>query len=232
MPAVCATVQPVFMAITAAVAAVRADIALAAERVDRDPAAIRLIAVTKSQGPDVLPELAACGLHVYGENRIDHLALMAAAAPAGARFHHIGRIQSRQIPAIVAHAVAVHGLCDPDHARRLNRAAAEVGRRIEVFCQVNTSGEMSKAGIDPADVPALLAVLADCAQLDTVGLMTIAPVLDTHADAEPVRACFRRLRELAHQHGLSRLSMGMSGDLDLAIAEGATDVRIGTRLFV
>ncbi len=213
-------------------AAVRADIAAAAERVGRDPAAIRLIAVTKSQGPDVLSALAACGLHVYGENRIDHLATMAAAAPAGSRFHHIGRIQSRQIPAIVAHAEAVHGLCDPHHAQRLDRAAAEAGRRLEVFCQVNTSGESSKAGIEPADLPALLTGLKACTQLDTVGLMTMAPVLGTPADAEQVRACFHRLRDLAQQHGLARLSMGMSGDLDLAIAEGATDVRIGTRLFV
>lgn len=219
------------MAIADAVAAVRADITAATRRVGRDPEAVRLIAVTKSQGPEVLPELAACGVQLYGENRIDHLTVMAQAAPAGAAFHHIGRIQSRQIPTIVAHAVAVHGLCEIDHVQRLDRAAAEAGRRLEVFCQVNTSGEASKAGVEPRALAPLLAAVATCPHLIAVGLMTMAPELGTQADADQVRACFRRLRELAAAHGLPRLSMGMSGDMMIAVEEGATDVRVGSRLF-
>lgn len=219
------------MPIADAVAAVRDQIAAACARVGRDPAEVALLAVTKSQGPDVLEPLAACGLHDYGENRVDHLALMAGSAPAASRFHHIGRIQSRQIPDIVRHASVVHGLVDADHARRLDRSAAETGRRITVFCQVNTSGEAAKAGVEPEALDDLIAVVRDCAHLDLAGLMTMAPELGVHADEGEVRICFARLRDLARARGLRRLSMGMSLDLTIAVEEGSTDLRIGTRLF-
>ena len=220
------------MPIADAVAAVRDEIAAACARVGRDPAEVALLAVTKSQGPEVLEPLAACGLHDYGENRVDHLALMAGRAPSASRFHHIGRIQSRQIPDIVRHAAVVHGLVDAGHARRLDRGAGEAGRRIGVVCQVNTSGETAKAGVSPDDLDALIGVVRGCAHLDLLGLMTMAPELGVHADEGGVRACFARLRGLARDRGLARLSMGMSLDLAIAVEEGSTDLRIGTRLFV
>src|SRR3954470_15049476 len=94
------------------VAAVRAEIAAACARAGRDPSGVRLIAVTKSQGPEVLPALIAEGVRDFGENRVEDLTAMAAAAPAGSTFHHLGRLQSRQLADIVSHAVSVHGLCD------------------------------------------------------------------------------------------------------------------------
>lgn len=212
--------------------AVRAEIAAACQAAGRDPNEVSLIAVTKSQDPQVLPALAAEGALAYGENRIEHLMLMAKAAPGLSTFHHIGRLQSRQFPWIVQHAAVVHGLADLSHVARLDRAAADAGKNLGVFCQVNVYGEVSKAGVGPDDLGALCDAVRACSQLTLFGLMTMAPELDTHANADQVQACFAQTRALAQQQGLSRLSMGMSGDMALAIAEGATEVRIGSRLFV
>lgn len=213
------------------VAAVRDAIAAACHSAGRDPAEVRLIAVTKSQEPGVLGDLAAAGCMDFGENRIEHLATMAASAPQGARFHHIGRIQSRQIPDIARLSACVHGLSDADHAMRLGRACAALGKRMPVFIQVNASGEASKSGCEPSELPALLDAVRTVADLHVLGLMTMAPPIPEGGDVAPIRQTFASLRELAQRHGLSRLSMGMSGDFPLAIAEGATDVRVGSRLF-
>lgn len=208
---------------------VRDEIAASCAAAGRDPATVRLIAVTKSVGPEALPYLAREGVFDYGENRIEHLAAMAASAPAGASFHHIGRIQGRQIPAIAAHAACVHGLDGADHARRL--AASCVGRRLPVFLQVNVSAEATKAGVAPEGLGPLLATVRALPALEAVGLMTMAPPPGEGVDDDAILACFARLRDLAREHGLQRLSMGMSGDFALAIRAGATDVRIGSRLF-
>ena len=103
---------------------------------------------------------------------------------------------------------------------------------MPVFVQVNTSGETSKSGCEPVALPALLDALRTVSGLTILGLMTMAPPMPEGGDTALVRHAFARLRALAHQHGLTRLSMGMSGDFALAIAEGATDLRIGSRLFV
>jgi hypothetical protein len=175
--------------------------------------------------------LAEQGVLDFGENRVDHLATMASAAPRGARFHHIGRIQSRQIPEIVAHAACVHGLAQADHALRLGAAAAAANRRLPVFLQVNVSGEASKAGVEPAQLAPLLTTVRTLPMLEAIGLMTMAPPHGEGVDEAEILACFERLRDLARAHGLPRLSMGMSGDFALAIRAGATDLRIGSRLF-
>lgn len=210
--------------------AVRADIVEACHRVGRDPRDVRLIAVTKQQGADVLPMLAAAGISDYGENRVEHLELMASAAPAGSRFHAIGRLQGRQLAQIVAHACVVHSLCDVGHIERLARLLAAAGRRMQAFLQVNTSGEASKAGVAPERASALLEAARAHAELDVIGLMTMAAPMPIAGEGD-ARRCFASLRELALRHGLQRLSMGMSDDFVIAIEEGATDIRVGTRLF-
>jgi hypothetical protein len=220
--------------IAAQVAAVRAEIVAACVRAGRDPAGVRLIAVTKSQGPEVLAPLAAAGITDVAENRIEHQAEMrAAAAGLGLAFHAIGRIQGRQCAKLVPLSECLHSLCEGDHVARLARAcqgrAAQGLGPFPVFLQVNTSGEAAKAGIAPEALPDLLAAVRAEPALAAVGLMTMAP--EGAADST-IRATFRRLRELAAAQGLARLSMGMSQDFPLAIAEGATDIRIGTRLFL
>lgn len=217
-------------AIFAAVAEVRAEIAAACTRVGRDPAHVRLIAVTKNQDPDVLKALVEAGISDVGENRIEHHSLMHAAAQAlglPLRFHAIGRIQGRQLAKIAPMSDCLHSLCELDHINRLARACTS--RRFPVFIQVNTSGETAKAGCSPEDLPRLVAAVRAESALETVGLMTMA---EEAATEDHVRRTFMRLRLLAVEHDLPRLSMGMSQDFQLAIEEGATEIRVGTRLFV
>jgi hypothetical protein len=219
--------------LTANLAGIRAQIADACARHGRDPQGVRLLAVTKQQGPEVLAPLVAAGVHDFGENRVDHLETMCAGAPAMARFHFIGRVQGRQLAKIAPHCIAIHSLCEADHIGRLGRACVARGRRIETFLQVNVADDDAKAGIAPADLSARLDLARATPGLHVVGLMTMAPLAPQggQADETTIRRCFFRLRTLAERHGLPRLSMGMSEDFPLAIAEGATDVRIGSRLF-
>jgi hypothetical protein len=219
--------------LTANLAEVRAGIADACARHGRDPQGVRLIAVTKQQGPEVLAPLVAAGVPDLGENRVDHLEAMRAAAPEAARFHFIGRVQGRQLAKLAPHCVAIHSLCDADHIIRLGRACVTQGRTIEVFLQVNVADDAAKAGIAVTDLPARLDLARATAGLAVVGLMTMAPLSPQggQADDATISRCFAALRTLGERHGLSRLSMGMSEDFPLAIAEGATEVRIGSRLF-
>ncbi|MBA3709422.1 MAG: YggS family pyridoxal phosphate-dependent enzyme [Planctomycetes bacterium] len=216
------------------VVAVQAEIAAACARSRRAASDVRLIAVTKSQGPEVLAALAAAGVCDFGENRVEHLAAMHEAAPPAARFHAIGRIQSRQIARVVALAACLHSLCDHDHLAELSRRLEQGARRMQVFVQVNTSGEASKAGLAPADLARFVDEVRAAPAVDLVGLMTMAPMVDDAArgaDGDAVRRCFAELRALSEIHRLPRLSMGMSQDFIIAVEEGATDVRVGTRLF-
>ncbi len=222
--------QALAMGLAENLAEVRATIASACARHGRNAADVRLIAVTKTQDAAALPRLAAHGVQDVGENRMEHLALMQDGAPAGMRFHAIGRLQGRAIPEVARRCVALHSLCEADHLDRLDRACQGRTEPLEVFLQVNASGEAAKAGIAPGDLPALLE-RAHGRSFRVVGLMTMAPAPE-HGGTEPtVRACFRVLAALAERHGLQRLSMGMSQDFPIAVEEGATDIRIGTRLF-
>jgi PLP dependent protein len=210
----------------------RDELAAECRRCGRDPGEIRVVAVTKTQDPPALTQLAACGIHAYGENRIDHLASMRADAPPTAHFHFIGRLQRRQIKHLVALVECLHSLDDPAHAARLESVCAAVERRLAVFCQVNADGEPQKGGCAPEDLGTLLDAVRACPHLDLLGLMCMAPDLTlAKVGQDRVSACFERTRQLAKRHGLDRLSMGMSGDWRLAVTCGATDLRIGTVLF-
>jgi pyridoxal phosphate enzyme (YggS family) len=210
--------------IAANLAEVRDLIAETCRRHGRDPQGVRLIAVTKEQPPEVLVPLAGAGALDFGENRVDHLEVMHGAAPAGTRFHFIGRVQGRQLAKLAPFCIAIHSLCDADHITRLGRACVEAQRRIEAFIQVNVADDAAKAGVRPGDL---------AARLDVVGLMTMAPLAPEggQADEGVIRRCFSALRGLAERHRLPRLSMGMSEDFLHAVSEGATDLRIGSRLF-
>ncbi len=212
-------------------AVVRAEIASACARAGRDPGEVRLIAVTKEQGAEILPALAAAACVDFGENRVEHLRLMRAAAPGGARFHAIGRVQSRQLAAIAELADCLHSLHDVDHVAKLAHACAARGRRLPVFIQANVADDADKAGADPATLPIFIDRVRAHRELELVGLMTMAPLAEGAAAIDVARRTFAALRELARRHGLMRLSMGMSEDFAVAVEEGATDVRIGRRLF-
>jgi hypothetical protein len=219
-------VQPASQTLAEGLAAVRARIRTAAERARRDPAGITLLAVTKVFPASVIQHAYALGLREFGENYVQEFA---AKAPdvrglASARFHFIGHLQSNKSSQAAELFDAIQTVDSPKLARRLEAA----GRRLEVMLEVKLSGEASKSGADPAALPELIAAVRECPHLELTGLMTMPPWSD---DPEAARPLFRRLRELAERHGLSGLSMGMSHDLETAIEEGATCVRVGTALF-
>ncbi len=210
------------------IAAVRDRIARAAP----DPGAVRLVAVTKGFGVDVVREALAAGLVDVGESYVQELVAKAteidadlAAADAGApvpRWHAIGRLQRNKVRKAAPFVTLWHSV------DRLS-LGAEIARwapGAAVLVQVNTSGEQSKAGCTPAMAPALVDGLADLG-LDVQGLMTIAPA----GPPEVARPAFHAARELRDRLGVSELSMGMTGDLEVALAEGATIVRVGSGLF-
>jgi pyridoxal phosphate enzyme (YggS family) len=203
----------------AAVAAVRRRIAAAGG----DPAAIRLVAVTKGQPVDAVRAALAAGVADVGENYAQELVAKAEAGGVdGARWHFIGRLQRNKVR-LVAPFVALWQSVD-----RLS-LAAEIADRAPgaaVLLQVDVTGEEQKGGCRPAFLPALLEGSRDLG-LDVRGLMAVGPA----GPPEAARPGFRLLRDLADRHGLEERSMGMSGDLAVAVAEGATMVRIGTALF-
>ena len=218
-------------------AEVRATIAEVCHRYARNPHDVRLIAVTKEQEPSVIAPLIAAGVTDLGENRIDHLESMQAAAPSEAKFHFIGRVQGRQLAKLAPLCVSIHSLCEDDHFDRLGRACVITGQRIQVFIQVNVANDAAKAGVRPDELAQRIEHAQQIPNLDVVGLMTMAPLAQAGgaegglADEYTIRRCFSALRVLAEQHRLPRLSMGMSDDFHFAVAEGATDIRVGSRLF-
>ncbi len=206
--------------------AVRARIARAAERARRDPASITLLAVTKIFPASAILEAYELGLREFGENYVQEFEAKApeVGALAGARFHLIGHLQSNKSSKAAELFQVIQTVDTPKLARRLN----EMERPLDVMLEVKLSGEQAKSGAAPADLPNLIDAVHACRNLRLLGLMTMPPWSD---DPEPSRPYFRSLRELAEKHGLSQLSMGMSHDLETAIEEGATCVRVGTALF-
>jgi pyridoxal phosphate enzyme (YggS family) len=207
-------------------AAVRERMARAAERSRRDPASVLLLAVTKLFPAAVIRDAYSLGLRDFGENYVQEFEGKAkdVADLAGARFHLIGHLQSNKARKAAEIFQVVQTVDSPKLARRLNEAASA----MEVMLEVKLSPEEAKHGADPEALPELVAAVRECPHLELGGLMTMPPWSD---DPEATRPYFRRLRELAERHGVAGLSMGMSHDLETAIEEGATCVRVGTALF-
>ena len=206
--------------------AVRERIARAADRAKRDPAEITLLAVTKIFPATAILDAYELGLREFGENYVQEFEGKAPQVGrlAGARFHLIGHLQSNKSKKAAELFQVIQTVDSAKLARRLN----ESGSVLEVMLEVKLSEEEAKSGADPVDLPALIEAVRGCGHLRLAGLMTMPPWSD---DPEVSRPYFRKLRELARQHGLRGLSMGMSHDLEAAIEEGATCVRVGTALF-
>lgn len=202
----------------------------AVERAGRRRSDVTLIAVTKKFPASVTLEAYALGLRHFGENYVQefeakHPSLANLTGPgADAVFHLIGHLQSNKTR-IAAELFQVIETVDSEKlARRLDQS----GTPLEVMIEVKLSEEESKAGADPASLPALIEAIRTCPNLRLTGLMTMPPWSD---DPEQTRPYFRKLAALARTHGLPELSMGMSHDLEAAIEEGATHIRVGTALF-
>lgn len=205
---------------------VEARIQTAAQRGGRQREAITLIAVTKKFPAEVMREAYDLGLRVFGENYVQEFADKhpALADLRDAEFHLIGHLQSNKTKIASELFRVIQTVDSAKLARRLN----EADKALEVMIEVKLSEEDSKAGTAPEDLPALIEAIRACEHLRLTGLMTMPP---WNADPEQTRPYFRRLAALAREHNLPKLSMGMSHDLEAAIEEGATHVRVGTALF-
>jgi pyridoxal phosphate enzyme (YggS family) len=194
---------------------------------------VRIVAVTKTHGPEAVRAAAAAGLTDVGENRVQEaLGKQALAADVPVAWHLIGTLQRNKAGKAVHRFAVIHSVDRPDLAHELDRRAAG-GERQSVLLQVNCSDEPQKGGVEPEHLPALLDAVAGCERLSVMGLMTMSALTDDQAEQ---RRAFRRLRELRDEaerrgHRLPELSMGMSGDYPVAVEEGATMIRLGTILF-
>lgn len=222
--------------IAAAVEHVRGRIVVAAGRSGRSANEIRLVAVTKTFGPEAVRAGYEAGLRHFGENRVQEWEgkIGGIGELPGAVFHLIGHLQRNKARRAVALFHRIDSLDSEALAGRLDGFAAEAERVLPVLIEVHLSAEEAKSGIEAQSLPALARLIAGCEHLNLRGLMTVPPWAE---DPELARPYFRRLRELRDEtsgelgRALPVLSMGMSHDFEVAIEEGSTEVRIGTDIF-
>lgn len=216
--------------------ALRERIARAAEAADRDPAGIEVLAVTKTRTPEEVEAVLASGIVLVGENRIQEAAAKKPQVHTPARWHLIGHLQTNKAARAVELFDLIQSVDSERVAGALDRHAGALDRTLEILVQVNTSGAAGQSGATPEAVRRLVEECAALPHLRVRGLMTIGAL---SADPEPVRRSFRRLRDLRDElvdvdlAGVTMdwLSMGMSGDFELAIAEGANLLRLGSSVF-
>jgi len=211
--------------------------AAAAGTAGRDPTGVRLVAVSKTFPIQAVREAYAAGQRDFGENRVQEgLQKIGETTDLTIRWHLLGHLQTNKVRKAGPAFAVVQSVDSVELIQKLDAAADEAGRTPELLIQVDLAGEATKFGVPPAEVPRLFDAAGACRAASVVGLMTLPPVPDTPEDARPF---FRRLRELRDEwlaagvpaSMLRELSMGMSGDFEVAIEEGATMVRVGTAIF-
>ena len=215
-------------------AQVRARIETACANAGRDPSTVRLVAVSKTYGPEVIREAAACGVEVFGENRVQEAAAKIDLAPPGLEWHLVGHLQTNKARQAVRLFDLVHSVDSPKLLEAVERLAAEEGGIQAVLIQVNVAGEDSKFGLAPEEGLRVIESAQAFMPVDIRGLMTMPPFTPDPEQAAPHFCALRRLRdEWKTRTGLAldELSMGMSHDFEIAIREGATLIRVGTALF-
>jgi PLP dependent protein len=210
--------------IRANLAEVREEITLAAAAAGRDAGEVEVLAATKYVSAADLPILARAGIGLVGENRAQDLAAKVALHGELFAWDFIGRLQSRKVKAIVPHVRLIHSVASESALRELARHRAEARPGLEILVEVNVAREVGKDGVAPEDLDAFI----ELSPVPVVGLMTMPPFAE---DPEESRRWFAALRSLAQERGLERLSMGTSQDYRVAVQEGATIVRIGTKLY-
>ena len=225
---------------------VRARVARAARSAGRSPEEVALVAVTKSVGPEVAAELVRLGQADLGESRAselegkdDHLRGLGLSP----RWHFVGHLQGNKVRRVVARAAAIHSVDSLRLLEAIDRAAAELGRKPEIWIQVKLAEEPTKSGLAPGELPAVVRRALELEHVALAGLMALGPLSPEGERDASARAVFRELARLARElapkaamgdargPGRMRTSMGMSGDFELAIEAGSDLVRIGTLLF-
>lgn len=217
--------------------AVRQRITTAAQSAGRDPASVQLVAVSKTFPIAAVQEAYAAGQRLFGENKVQEgLEKISAFNPPDIRWHLIGHLQSNKARKAAPWFAMIESVDSVELLQRIDRAAAEAGATPEILIQVDLAHEATKFGARPDEARAMLDAAATCTAARVVGLMTLPPLAEHPEDARP---WFRQLRELRDRWAadgvpaamLRELSMGMSGDFEVAIQEGATIVRVGTAIF-
>jgi hypothetical protein len=212
---------------------VKRRISAAAYKAGRDPQQVRLVAVSKTVPLARIKEAMAAGQNLFGENYLQEARGKIAALTEGVSWHFIGHLQSNKAKGAVELFDLIHGVDRLKLATALNAAAAQMGKVQAILIQVDLAGEAGKSGAEPGTAPELLWEISILPHLKVAGLMTMPPFLAPEA----VRPYFRALRELRDRlqdlggRPLPELSMGMSGDYEVAVEEGATLVRVGTAIF-
>lgn len=216
------------------VAGIRARMDAACARAGRDPASVRLLAVSKTRTPEEVAAAAAAGLDAFGENKVQEAAAKIPSCPGHLHWHLVGHLQSNKVRPAVRLFETIHAVDSIPLLERVDAIAGDEGARPVAFLEVNVSGEAAKFGMSPEAVPATLDAARRLAHVTVTGLMTMPPLSE---DPERARGFFRSLRLLRDrcraQTGfeLPELSMGMSADFETAIEEGATWIRVGTDVF-
>jgi len=222
------------MSLAENIGAVRQRIERACVAAGRSPDEVTLLAVSKNHPASTVAEAVSEGLSLFGENRVQEAKIKIPASPGRARWHFIGHLQSNKARDAVALFEMIESVDSLALAMEIQKQAEKLSKTVKVLAEVNVAGESSKFGWKPERLLEELSALNALGRLEWHGLMTVAPY---SVDPERVRPVFRRLRELRDQcvdrlgAPLPVLSMGMSGDLEVAIQEGSTLVRVGTALF-
>jgi pyridoxal phosphate enzyme (YggS family) len=216
-------------------AEVRARMAGASRKAGREAGETELVAVTKTHPPEAIQEAIAAGQMLFGENRVQEARVKMPLVSSRARWHFIGHLQKNKVRQALPVFEMLHSIDSLALARDVQRIADEDGQRPRVLLEVNVAGEGSKFGFKPATLEQELEVLiAEMPRLDVGGLMAIPPFSPKPEDSRKYFAALRELRDRLQESlrvGLPELSMGMSGDYEVAIEEGATLVRVGTAIF-
>ena len=217
--------------ISANLAAVQARIACAEQAAGRAPGSVKLVAVSKTFPPEYVQAAYDGGQRTFGENRVQELSGKTPVLPKDIEWHLIGHLQANKVRGAVEHASWIHSIDTLELLRRTARIAYEMGKSPQLLLEVNVSGEASKFGMTPEEARQAVSAFP-CPLLR--GLMTVAPAEASPEELHRIFADLRALRDsLAQASGLplTELSMGMSGDFEIAIAEGATMVRVGSAIF-
>lgn len=208
----------------------------ACEKVGRDPAEVTLIAVSKTKPEELCREAYMAGARDFGENKVQEITVKSDVLPQDIRWHMIGHLQRNKVKAVLPKAAMIHSVDSLRLVKTIEQEAGKLDLQIPVLIEVNVAGEESKYGVRPEEVLSLVRAAASYPHLKICGLMTIAPYV---TDAEENRPIFRKLKQLSvdiagkniDNTSMNVLSMGMTGDYEVAVQEGATMVRVGTGIF-
>jgi len=215
---------------------IRSRIAAAADRAGRDPCMVRLVAVSKTRPPEDIVEACRAGQAIFGENYVQELTSKAAGIAEPLEWHFIGHLQSNKVKYLAGLVSLVHSVDRLSLAEEISRQWGRLGRNCDVLVQVNIAGEATKSGTTEAEALQLVRDIALLSNVRVRGLMTMPPFFDDPEGARPYFAELKRLSDLIAASAIpgvemEELSMGMSGDFEAAIQEGATLVRVGTAIF-